>query len=94
MKKTVGCLRKRLSAAKQYSRSDCLEIVGVPETAGKKVKMVLRQVASVLIFEVKEAMVDAVQRFFKSLAKRQNQEPLLSNSVDAWTWRRCGSDPG
>jgi hypothetical protein len=77
LKKTVSDLRRRLSAAEQYSRSNCLEIVGVPEVPGENVFMVVRQVASVLGFKLEDSMVDAVHRLSKNVARPSEPRSII-----------------
>lgn len=77
LKKTVSDLRKRLSASEQYSRSNCLEIVGVPEVENENIMFVLRQIAGVLNFKLEDGMIDAVHRLSKNTSKPSEPRAII-----------------
>lgn len=69
LKKQLSETKKMLRAAEQYSRSNCIEIHGVPEEKSERIMDIVKRVGRTLNFEVKEEMIDAVHR----LAKTNNQ---------------------
>lgn len=62
MKKQVAELQHSTEASNQYSRSNCLEIYGVPEMKNEDIMAVVKSVGKALNFELKDRMVDAVHR--------------------------------
>lgn len=66
LKKQLGEAQRLLRSTEQYSRSNCLEIHGVPEERSESVIDVVKKVGRVLNFEVKEDMIDAVHRLAKN----------------------------
>lgn len=62
LKKTVAELKARVAAGEQYSRSNCLEITGVPEAKTENIFTVVKQVANALNFKLEDHMVDTVHR--------------------------------
>lgn len=66
LKKQLSETQKLLRSTEQYSRSNCLEIHGVPEERSESVMDVVKKVGRVLNYEVKDEMVDAVQRLAKN----------------------------
>lgn len=66
LRKRVSELGKKLATAEQYSRSNCLEIVGVPEANNENIIFVIRQISAVLNFKFEDSMVDAVHRLSKN----------------------------
>lgn len=77
LKKTVGELKKRVAAGEQYSRSNCLEIYGVPETKNENIVMVVKQVANALNFKLEDTMIDAVHRLSRNPAKPNNPRGII-----------------
>lgn len=62
MKRQVADLQQTVAVGSQYSRSNCLEIYGVPEKKTEDIMEVAKCVAKVLSFELIDGMVDAVHR--------------------------------
>lgn len=54
--------KKAQSSSDQYSRSNCLEIRGVPYTKQENIIDVVKKVAIALSFNLEERMIDAVHR--------------------------------
>lgn len=55
-------VKQELCDVQQYSRRNAVDIQGVPETKSENVFEVVKKIASVLRFELKPDMVDAVHR--------------------------------
>lgn len=66
VKKQLSDLQKSVRASEQYSRSNCLEIHGVPEAKHENIMDVVKRVARALSFDLKDNMVDAVHRLSKN----------------------------
>lgn len=62
LKKQVNELQKTVRSGEQYSRSNCLEITGVPEIKSEIILDVVKRVTRVVGFQLKEHMIDAVHR--------------------------------
>ncbi|KAG8255878.1 hypothetical protein J6590_081772 [Homalodisca vitripennis] len=62
LKKEVSFLKKRVNSGEQYSRSNYLDIQGVPETKSENILEVVTKVARVVEFNLEPGMVDAVHR--------------------------------
>lgn len=62
LKKEVVDLKQELSAVQQYSRANCVDIQGVPESAGENILEIVRLVARAIRFTLGDEMVDAVHR--------------------------------
>lgn len=77
LKKTVSELKKKVAAGEQYSRSNCLEINGVPETRSENIFDVVKQVAKVLNFRLEEEMIDAVHRLAKNPNKPEAPRGII-----------------
>lgn len=73
LKKHVTELGRRLAAAEQYSRSNCLEISGIPEENNENIFLIIRQISKVLNFNFEDNMVDAAHRLSKN--KNKPTEP-------------------
>lgn len=65
LKRQLNDAQKQLRSAEQYSRSNCLEINGVPEERSERVMDVIKKVGHVLNFEIKDDMIDAAHRLAK-----------------------------
>lgn len=72
LKKTVEELKSKVAVGEQYSRSNCLEISGVPEAKTENIFAVVKQVANALNFKLEDHMVDAVHR----LGRNQNKPDI------------------
>lgn len=59
-------LQQITAISNQYSRSNCLEISGVPEVRSEDIMAVVRSVAKALSFDLKDRMIDAVHRLAKN----------------------------
>lgn len=66
LNKSVNDLKKRVIASEQYSRSNCIEISGVPETKNENIISVVKQVANALNFKLDASMIDAAHRLSKN----------------------------
>lgn len=66
LKKQLGEAQKMLRSVEQYSRSNCLEIHGVPEERSESVIDVVKKVGRVLNYDVRDEMIDAVHRLAKN----------------------------
>lgn len=66
VKRQLADLQQAVDTGNQYSRSNCLEISGVPEIKNEDIMAVVRSVAKALNFELKDRMVDAVHRLAKN----------------------------
>lgn len=77
LKKRISELGKKLSAAEQYSRSNCLEISGVPEEKNENLFAVIRRVASVLNFDLQATMVDSFHRLAKNKNKPDDPRGII-----------------
>lgn len=62
LKSKVSDLQRKLNACAQYSRSNCLDIQGVPESRSENVLQLVTKVAQVLGFKLEPFMIDAVHR--------------------------------
>lgn len=92
LKRTVSDLRKKAAAAEQYSRSNCLEIQGVPESARENVMFVVKRVATALNFKLEDHMVDAVHRLAKNPNKPDEPRGIIlkfCRRIDLEEMRRC-----
>lgn len=69
LKTSVADLKKKAAEGEQYSRSNCLEINGVPETKSENIIVVVKQIANALNFKLEDAMIDAVHRLSKNPSK-------------------------
>lgn len=69
LKKSVEDLKMKVITGEQYSRSNCLEISGVPETKNENVVAVVKQIANSLNFKLEDNMIDAVHRLSKNTFK-------------------------
>lgn len=77
VKKQVAELQQTVAVSNQYSRSNCLEIYGVPEAKNEDVMEVVKSVAKVLNFELKERMIDAVHRLAKNQRKPEAHRGII-----------------
>lgn len=77
LKKSVGELKKRLSAAEQYSRANCLEITGVPEIPNENVIYLVKRLAVALNFKLEDSMIDAVHRLAKNPNKPDDPRGII-----------------
>lgn len=66
VKRQLADLQQTTATSNQYSRSNCLEISGVPEVRNEDIMAVVKSVAKALNFELKDWMVDAVHRLAKN----------------------------
>lgn len=62
LKKEVIKLQAVVSAAEQYSRSNCLEVRGVPEMKNEVIMDVVKNIARSINFNLNKSMIDAVHR--------------------------------
>lgn len=62
LKKEVIRLQTAMSVAEQYSRSNCLEVRGVPEMKNEVIMDVVKNVARSINFNLNEGMINAVHR--------------------------------
>lgn len=58
LKRKVRVLEDRLESMEQYSRSNCVEIQGIPVTPGEDVLSVVKEVGKALDFPISDSMVD------------------------------------
>lgn len=77
LKKEILGLKKSLRISEQYSRSNCLEVWGVPETKNESVLEVLRNVGSCLGFELKDSMVDTAHRLARNPNKPEASRGII-----------------
>lgn len=77
LKTKVKELEKTARSVDQYSRSNCLEIQGVPEIKGERIMDVVKRVAHVLNFELRENMIDAVHRLSRNPNNLQNPRGII-----------------
>lgn len=66
LKRSVEEFKRRVNVAEQYSRSNCLEITGVPEQQNENMMFLLRKIAAAMNFRLEDSMVDAVHRLAKN----------------------------
>lgn len=66
LKKDLDKLQSEVHAANQYSRSNCLEIRGVPEQKNEVIIDIVKRVAKVIHFDLKDEMIDAVHRLSRN----------------------------
>lgn len=66
LRREIAYLKKKEAASDQYSRSNCLEITGVPESNSEDILHVVKLVASALNFKLEDCMIDAVHRLSKN----------------------------
>lgn len=66
VKRQLADLQQKIATNNQFSRSNCLEISGVPEVKNEDTMAVVRSVAKALNLELKDRMVDAVHRLAKN----------------------------
>lgn len=62
LKKTVSDLKRDVDAQQQYTRLNCVEIRGVPESKGENIVHVVTDVANAIRFKFDPGMVDNVHR--------------------------------
>ncbi|XP_046670937.1 uncharacterized protein LOC124360946 [Homalodisca vitripennis] len=62
LKKKVRALEDRLENIEQYSRSNCVEIQGIPVTSNEDVLTIVKDVGKALDLTVSDTMVDACHR--------------------------------
>lgn len=60
----------RVEETEQYSRVNCIEIQGVPNTSSENVLDIVKKVGTAIDFEVTDAMVDNCHRLGKSSKER------------------------
>lgn len=77
LKKQLSETKKILRVAEQYSRSNCLEIHGVPEERSERVIDIVKTVGRILNFDVKEEMIDAVHRLAKNPHNHQAHRGII-----------------
>jgi len=77
LEKRVFSLQQVVETTNQYSRSNCLEIHGVPETKSENIMDVVKGVARVLNFNLKEEMIDAVHRLSKNVNKPEAPRGII-----------------
>lgn len=77
LKRSVEDLKNRVIAGEQYSRSNCLEINGVPETKNENIVAVVKQVANSLNFKLEDTMIDAVHRLSKNPFKPEAPRGII-----------------
>lgn len=77
VKKQLAELQQTVAVSNQYSRSNCLEIYGVPEVKNEDVMEVVKRVAKVLNFELKDGMVDAVHRLAMNPKKPEAHRGII-----------------
>lgn len=67
VKKELIAVKKAERAAEQYSRSNCLEIRGVPYFEKENIMHIVKRVARALNFQLEDHMIDAVHRLSPNL---------------------------
>jgi len=77
LKRQVQELSVRACAAEQYSRSNCVEIYGVPEVKGENVLLLVKQVAAAFNYKLEDGMIDAVHRLARNPAKPNNHPGII-----------------
>lgn len=77
LKNEVGILKKRVNTSEQYSRSNCLDIQGVPETKSENILDVVTKVAQVVGFNLEPNMVDAVHRLAPNTNKPNTPRGII-----------------
>lgn len=71
LKSKVQKLEEKLEDQEQYSRSNCLEIHGIPQDANENVLSIVKEVGKALDFPISDSMIDACHR----LGRGQNNKP-------------------
>lgn len=77
LKKEVGVLRRRVHSGEQYSRGNCLDIQGVPESKEENILDVVTKVARVVGFKLEPGMVDAVHRLAPNVKNRDAPRGII-----------------
>lgn len=77
LKKEVTGLKKRVNSGEQYSRSNCLDIQGVPESRSENILEVVTKVAQVVGFTLEPSMVDAVHRLAPNVKKPDTPRGII-----------------
>lgn len=62
--------RTRIEETEQYTRVNCIEIHGVPNTSGENVVDIVKKVGAAIDFEVTDSMLDNCHRLGKSTRDR------------------------
>ncbi|XP_046686224.1 uncharacterized protein LOC124371900 [Homalodisca vitripennis] len=62
LKKKVAALENRVEEMEQYSRSNCVEIHGIPEEKTENVVSVVKEVGKALDMPITDSMIDACHR--------------------------------
>lgn len=71
LKKQVKKLEAQVEYMEQYSRSNCVEIQGIPQSPSEDVLTIVKQVGQALDMEITDTMVDACHR----LGKQTGENP-------------------
>lgn len=71
LKKKIRDLEERVEDMEQYSRSNCLEIQGIPLTPTEDVLSIVKEVGQALDMQIADTMVDACHR----LGRRNDDNP-------------------
>jgi hypothetical protein len=77
LRREVAELKRREAAADQYSRSNCLEITGVPESSSENIVHTVKLVAKALNFNLEDGMIDAVHRLSKNPNKPSEPRGII-----------------
>lgn len=77
LKKSMVELKKRVAAGEQYSRSNCLEITGVPEARNEEICEVVKRVAKAVNFNLDNTMIDATHRLAKNPNKPESPRGII-----------------
>ncbi|KAG8241474.1 hypothetical protein J6590_086574 [Homalodisca vitripennis] len=68
---------RRVAAGEQYSRSNCLEITGVPEARNEDIFEVVKRVAKAVNFNLEYSMIDATFRLSKNPNKPESPRGII-----------------
>lgn len=70
-------LKRSQRVAEQYSRCNCLELWGVPETRQENILEIVKNVSHFLGFDFNNSMVDAAHRLAKNPGKPQDPRGII-----------------
>lgn len=77
LKESVVALKRRVAVGEQYSRSNCLEITGVPEARNENICEVVKRVAKAVNFNLENVMIDAAHRLAKNPNKPESPRGII-----------------
>ncbi|KAG8294936.1 hypothetical protein J6590_091715 [Homalodisca vitripennis] len=77
LKESLVGLKRRVAAGEQYSRSNCLEITGVPEARNEDIFEVVKRVAKAVNFNLEYSMIDAAHRLAKNPNKPESPRGII-----------------